>query len=146
MQPAQIAAIEQACARLVNRFAVYNDSGEFDRLAALFIEEGRYARPSAPDTFIEGREAILASFTARPGNKLTRHVISNVIIDVEDERHASGLSYIVLYTAALDNPAKLGLKANPVQLVGEFYDRFVLTADGWRFSERRGTVTLSVGG
>ncbi|HWK54940.1 MAG TPA: nuclear transport factor 2 family protein [Hyphomicrobiales bacterium] len=145
MQPAQIAAIEQACTRLVNRFAVYNDLGRFTELAQLFIADGRYARPSAPDTFIEGREAILASFTARPSDKLTRHIISNVVIDVQDEQHASGISYIVLYTAALDNPAKLGLKANPVQLVGEFYDEFVLTAEGWRFSERRGTVSLSVG-
>ncbi|MEL0250700.1 MAG: nuclear transport factor 2 family protein, partial [Novosphingobium sp.] len=25
-------------------------------------------------------------------------------------------------------------------LVGSFHDRFVLTADGWRFAERRGSL------
>jgi hypothetical protein len=32
--------------------------------------------------------------------------------------------------------------ADKPPLVGGFEDRFVLTGDGWRFAERRGTLTF----
>lgn len=87
------------------------------------------ARPTAPDDWIEGREAILASFTARPP-RTTRHFCSNVVIDVLNDSEATGESAMLLFTA--DNAAK----------VGSFHDRFVLTGKGWRFAERRGSLTF----
>jgi len=144
MTPQDIDAIEQACTRLVNRFSVYNDQGEFAKLASLFSADGAYARPTAPDDYVHGRAAIEQAFASRPRDKLTRHVISNIVIDVIDQDRARGQCYVTLYTAALDNPAKLGLKANPAQLVGEFFDEFIRTPQGWRFARRSGNVSLTV--
>ena len=87
-------------------------------------------RPTAPDAPTVGREAILAAFKARPP-RVTRHVCSNVVIDVESEDAARGVSAMLLFTGA----------AEP--LVGSFHDRFVLTADGWRFAERRGSLLFT---
>lgn len=121
-------AIEWDCARLVNRYANLNDAALWDEVAALYAEDGRMTRPSAPDTPIVGRAAILAAFAARPP-RTTRHICSNIVIDVESATTARGSSAMLLFTGG------------PAPMVGGFEDRFVLTADGWRFTERRGTTT-----
>ncbi|MDR0780726.1 MAG: nuclear transport factor 2 family protein [Pseudomonadales bacterium] len=142
MSTLNIDAIEHACQRLINRFAVYNDLGEFDKLAALFSTDGAFARPTAPEDFIVGRDNILHSFTSRPAGKLTRHLITNTVIEVQDADHASAISYVTQFSATPGNPAKFGLKANSTQLVGEYYDNFVRTPEGWRIAKRSGRVAL----
>lgn len=122
-------AIEQDCARLVARYANLNDAGQWEALADLYAPDGRMARPTAPNDWIEGRAAILAAFLSRPA-RTTRHVCSNVVIDVTGPDHAVAESAMLLFTG--DGPPK----------VGSFHDRFVRTAAGWRFAERRGTLTF----
>jgi hypothetical protein len=124
-------AIEWECAHLVARYANLNDAGDWPAVVALFAPDGRLARPTTPDDFIEGRAAILAGFEARPP-RVTRHVCSNVVIDVESDTTARGESAMVLWTAADKAP-----------IVGSFHDRFVLTDEGWRFAERLGSLTFS---
>lgn len=123
-------AIEWACARLVALYANLNDAQRWPELAALYAADGIMTRPSDPEREIRGREAILAAFTARPP-RTTRHVCSNVVIEVEDADHATGTSAMVLYTG-MAPPA-----------VGSFDDRFVRTGDGWRFAARRGTMIFA---
>lgn len=136
--------IEAACTRLIHLFAMYNDAGRFHELVALFTDDGRYARPIAPDAFIVGKTNILASFEARPKERVGRHLITNVIIDVHDAQTASGSCYVTLYSGTQGQPAeKFGLKADASQFIGEYRDSFVLTADGWKFAERKGCIVLS---
>ncbi len=123
-------AIEHDCARLIALYANLNDEARWDEVAALYAEDGVMVRPTAPDAPTVGRAAILAAFKARPP-RITRHVCSNVVIDVESEDAARGVSAMLLFTGA----------AEP--LVGSFHDRFVLTADGWRFAERRGSILFT---
>ncbi|MFN3425089.1 MAG: nuclear transport factor 2 family protein [Novosphingobium meiothermophilum] len=122
-------AAEADCARLVALYANLNDEARWDELAALYAEDGVMYRPTAPDAGIAGREAILAAFKARPPRK-TRHVCSNVVIDIESPTTARGTSAMLLFTG------------EGAPLVGSFHDRFVLTGDGWRFAERRGSLTF----
>ncbi|WP_374418085.1 nuclear transport factor 2 family protein [Novosphingobium arvoryzae] len=120
-------AIEADCARLIALYANLNDEARWEDVAELYTDDGLMTRPTAPDAPIVGRAAILAAFQARPPRK-TRHVCSNVVIDVEDHASARGISAMVLFTEG------------GVPLAGSFHDRFVLTADGWRFAERRGSL------
>lgn len=129
MTPDDRRAIEHECARLVALYANLNDEARWEEVAALYAEDGSMSRPTAPDVFIEGRAAILEGFLARPP-RTTRHVCSNVVIEVESPTEASGTSAMVLYTA------------NDKSIVGSFHDRFVLTDDGWRFARRRGSLTF----
>jgi hypothetical protein len=136
--------IEWACMRLINQFAVLNDQGQHEQLANLFIEDGRFARPTEPENFIVGREAILASFKARPANKLTRHLISNILIEVSGPDTASGFCYVTQYSCSTaTEPGKFGYQANPTQLVGEYFDEFTLSAEGWRFRQRSGRLLMA---
>ncbi|WP_240344703.1 nuclear transport factor 2 family protein [Novosphingobium sp. THN1] len=122
-------AAEHDCARLVALYANLNDEARWEEVAALYAEDGVMYRPTAPDQGVEGREAILAAFKARPP-RTTRHVCSNVVIDVESPATARGTSAMLLFTG------------EGAPLVGSFHDRFVLTAEGWRFAERRGSLTF----
>jgi len=122
-------AIEWDCARLVSLYANLNDTARWEDVAALYTEDGIMARPTSPDAPIVGRAAILAAFRGRPPRK-TRHLCSNVVIDVLSSTDACGESAMVLFTA--EGPP----------LAGSFHDRFVLTTDGWRFAERRGSLAF----
>ena len=123
-------AIEHDCARLVALYANLNDEARWDELAALYTEDGLMARPTAPDAPIHGREAILAAFRSRPA-RTTRHICSNVVIDVEGPELARGFSAMLLFTGS------------GAPLVGSFHDLFRLTHEGWRFAERRGLLTFA---
>ena len=59
-------AIEIDCERLIKLYVNLNDAQDWPAVAALYTEDARFARPSQPGVFIEGREAILESFLARP--------------------------------------------------------------------------------
>jgi hypothetical protein len=136
--------IEQACTRLINQFAIFNDQGRFIELAELFTDTAQYARPIAPDALITGRANILATFESRPKERVGRHFISNIVIDVQGPGNATGLCYALLFSGSIDKPAeKFGLQATPPQLVGEYQDEFVLTPAGWRFQVRRGRIIFS---
>ncbi len=124
-------AIEWDCARLINLYAALNDEGRWTELAALYRTDGSMTRPTAPDAPIVGRAAIAAAFAARPP-RVTRHICSNIVISVIDAASATATSAMLLFTAA-DKPP----------LVGGFDDRLSLVpGEGWRFAERRGTLTF----
>jgi hypothetical protein len=122
-------AIEWECTRLINLYANLNDEARWEEAAALYAEDGLMTRPTAPDAPIVGREALLAAFLARPP-RTSQHVVGNIVVEVESETKASANSAILLFTSKEGPP-----------LVGTYRDRFVLTDEGWRFSERRGTLT-----
>ena len=129
MTDAERLAIEHACSRLIALYANYNDEGLWDDVAALYSEDGIMARPSAPDDHIVGREAILASFKARPA-RASRHLCTNIVIDVVSPVEASGKSAVALFLP--DKAPKLGW----------FHDRFVKRDDEWLFSQRLGSLTF----
>lgn len=118
-------AIEADCERLIKRYANLGDAQDWPAVAALYTADARFARPSQPGVFVEGSEAILASFLAR-APRPQRHVVANVVVEVEDADHARAFSVIVLY------------QGDTAPLVGTFTDRLVRTPEGWRFAERVG--------
>lgn len=130
-------AIEADCERLIKRYVNLNDGHDWQGCAALYMSGARMGRPSQPGTFVEGREAILAAFTARPP-RAQRHAVSNIVVDVEDADHASAFSVIVLYQGEPAAEGELPAMSANSPLVGWYRDRLVRTAEGWRFAERIG--------
>lgn len=119
---------ERACERLVLDYAAFNDAGDWEAVAALYIEDGRMSRPTAPDDFIGGRGAILAAFRARPP-RAARHICANIRVTLTGGGEARVESQILLFTGSGQPP-----------LVGSYYDLCRDTPDGWRFAERRGSL------
>jgi len=121
--------IEHECARLVAQYANLNDAGDHDGVANLYAVDGRMTRPSAPDDWIEGREAIRAAFKSRPP-RTTRHLCTNVVVEVISATRASGECAIALFLS--DSEVR----------VGKYQDLFERTPEGWKFAERRGSMTF----
>ena len=142
MNDVEILAIEWQCTRLCNQFANYNDRNDFKAVCNLFTEDGSFWRPSIPDTEIRGRDAIYEAFLKRPP-LVIRHIVSNCVVEVISASEATGTSYLTFLAAPLSEDP-LPLAPGPVH-IGEFRDRFVLTEDGWKFSERKGMLALKTG-
>lgn len=141
MDDMQRLLIERACARLVTEYCHFVDHGEAAKIAGQFTEDGVWASPRDMRT---GREAIAKSFQKRQDNtgRMSRHVCSNLLIDVIDESNATGVVYLTLFRDDGD-PAR---RASPSQLpdvIGEYRDSFVRTAEGWRFKRREVHVSFT---
>ena len=130
-------AIEADCERLIRRYVNLNDAQDWEAVANLYTEDARFARPSKPGEFIEGRGAILESFLARPA-RAQRHVIANTVVEVEGPASARAFSVIVLYMSDAAEDGGLPAMDPKSPLVGTFTDRLVRTPEGWRFAERIG--------
>lgn len=129
-------AIEADCIRLINHYANLNDAGEWEAVAALYTEDGVMQRPSGGDP-IEGREAILAAFRARPP-RTQRHVVANTVVDVTGPAAATAFSAIILYQGDAAPAGELPAMSANSPLVGWYRDRIIRTEEGWRFAERVG--------
>jgi len=144
MEAAHIQSIEAACTKLVNLYYQYNDNRQFQDASLLFAEDGALSRPTDPENFTVGRDNILAAWESRPKARITRHIISNIIINVENEEQAKGTCYATLFMAPIDGEkARFGVKASPSQLVGEFDIDFALTDDGWKIARTTGEIIFT---
>jgi ketosteroid isomerase-like protein len=121
---------ERTIERLIIDYAALSDASDWDAVAALYIADGRMSRPIAPDDFIEGRDAILSAFKARPP-RTTRHICANIRVWVDGDA-ATAESQIMLFTAKDAAP-----------LVGSYHDRLIRISEGWRFTERRGSLDFA---
>jgi hypothetical protein len=135
-------AAEWACTRLINRYTLLNDAADWAAVAALYTPDGSMARPSAPDKPVVGREAILAAFTSRPP-RAARHVVSNIVVDVESETEARASSIIVLYQGTGETRDGLPVRDPKGPLIGTYTDRLKKTEEGWRFASRIGGLDFA---
>ncbi len=134
--------IERACERLIHRYARALDLGDLEAAADCFALAGAMARPMAPERVIHGREAIRAALLARPKALLTKHLSTNVMIDVESRDAARGLSCLTMISATpAAGSAPPHASAGPIWF-GEFRDRFVREEGEWKFLERLGSIQL----
>lgn len=128
-----------AITELVTRYAALTDAADWKAVAALYTADGRMSRPTAPDDFIEGREAIVEAFEARP-RRHARHIVANVLVTLQAPDQARATSQILLFNAAAAADGGLPIQSAAPPLVGTYEDRLTRTADGWRFVERRGSL------
>jgi ketosteroid isomerase-like protein len=136
------ALIERACTRLILESAAANDRQDFEAFAALFTKDGVLHRPAGEP--LRGPRAIAESYSSRPASRITRHLCTNILIDVDSATTARGSTYVILYSADASGASdkKFGLTSETRKLLGEFEDRFVLTDAGWRIVERRARFVM----
>lgn len=133
--------VQQACRDLIAQAARFADTHQPARFAALFAEDAVLCRPGGQP--IQGRVAIEQAYAARPADRITRHLVTNTVVAVESATAAHAHSNVLLWAgSATDAPGPQGRPAQATQLVGEFDDRFVLTAQGWRIARRDACFVL----
>ena len=133
--------IERTCSRLVLLAAEHADHHRPAEFAALFAPDAVLSRPNAEP--LRGREAIRAAYAQRPANRITRHVVTNLRVDVLSAADARATSVVLLWAGSTDDePGPRGRPAHAGQVLGEFDDRFALTPEGWRIVSRQASFLL----
>lgn len=133
MTPIETLLIQRECETLSIAYARHLDYHEYDAFADLFTEDG-HLNAGGP---IDGREKLRAIMGKRSDRLRSRHVLTNIHIDVIDADSATGIAYLSLYRHTGDE----SLAPDPVEFdapaaVGHYTDRFERTPDGWRFASR----------
>jgi hypothetical protein len=138
--------IERACERIVYEYSRALDLGDTGGAADFFAENGTLARPMTPDQRIQGRENIRASLLTRPKSLLTKHLATNVMIEVESRDTARGISCLTMIATTPGGDAKPPFNSPGPIYFGEFKDRFVRENGTWKFLERLGSIQMKFGG
>ena len=138
----ELMSAQWECEQLIRRYGHLNDAKDYEQLVELFAEDGVLMRPDGRDSPIVGRQAILNFFRSRP-HRLSRHLINNPVITVTSETAAQGISYVVLYATISAEMAKGKIPRADRRIIGCFKDKFVNTAEGWRFAERCCTLVMT---
>ncbi len=145
LSPLERLQIERACERLVYAYSRALDVGDMSSAADFFAANGSMARPMAPTQIIQGRENIRASLLTRPKTLLTKHLATNIVIDVESADAARGISYLTRIATTPGNAEPPFLSQGPIYF-GQFEDRFVRENGAWKFLERRGSIQMKFAG
>jgi len=135
--------IERACERVIVDSATLNDRREFSALAALYTTDGVVVRPSGQR--LEGREAIEAAYAAGPPDRVTRHLCTNVRVEVDGSDAARATTVVLILSGQRSDAPDVtfGVVPSEHHMVGEFADRLVRTDEGWRIAERHATMAMT---
>jgi len=130
---------EREIENLIGTYAFLVDDGDFDGLGEL-LDHCDFRLGAGPA--IRGKDAI-ARFgrdslqVFADGTPRTRHVTTNIIIEVDEEAGlAQSRSYYTVFQAVPDFPLQ------PIAC-GRYQDRFARTDGKWRFAERTVQTTLT---
>ena len=131
-----VSASQQAIRNLMFRYGELQDAGDFDGVAALFSHgvfqrgDGRSFRGAE---LAEHRRQANILHDGLPG---TKHVTTNVSIEVDEEHNAaSAESYYAVFQGSSELPLE------PI-VAGRYHDRFERADGEWRFLFRRSFVDL----
>ena len=134
IEPLQQLLAERACERLILDFVRRLDLGEPGSVAELFTQDGRWEWP-AGERLISGRPALRRYFGSRPADRLSRRVMTNVLVSVASAEAATATSYFTTYRVDGWTGGIVPAGA-PVQ-VGHYEDAFRRSDDGsWLLSRR----------
>jgi 3-phenylpropionate/cinnamic acid dioxygenase small subunit len=117
---------------LIHEYAERLDAGDLDGVAALF-EHASWGSPGRGEP-LRGAAQVRRGYDGviihEDGTPSTKHVISNVTVELDDDGTASARSYFTVLQARPDLPLQ------PI-IAGRYHDRFERDDDGrWRFAER----------
>jgi uncharacterized protein (TIGR02246 family) len=122
----------EAIRALIHRYAELIDLGDLDAVAALFTH-GTWSSPGRGKP-LRGAEQVRHAYDGvilYDGIPSTKHVISNVTIEITDDgMAATARSYFTVLQGRPDFPLQ------PV-IAGRYHDQFERTDDAWRFADRQ---------
>ncbi|KOG33233.1 nuclear transport factor 2 family protein [Streptomyces resistomycificus] len=127
---------ERACERLLIDFVHRLDLGEPGSVAELFTEDGSWQWPDG-DRLIKGREALRRYFGSRPADRLSRRLLSNILVTVTSPGTATAISYFTTYRVDGHDGGADPIPPGPPVQVGHYEDSFRKSPDGtWLLATR----------
>jgi hypothetical protein len=127
--------IERDCEALAIAYTHGVDLDQPEKVAQLFTTDGLW---QIGNQKVQGRDAIHTFFTSQQSQKdfVSRHVLSNHNVTVNNSSSASGISYVTLYhfKGELGSEAMI-LTGHPYAVV-VYQDEYVATKQGWKIKSR----------
>ena len=124
-------AIVASCIKLFIDYARHVDFGDYEKFVDLFADDATLDLGFK----VEGKDKIRHSMSKRSNELRSRHVLSNISIDVESETTAQGIAYLSLYRhIGSESLVKAPIPLKGPAAVGHYSSRFKLTAQGWRIA------------
>jgi SnoaL-like domain len=131
-QQPSVLADEAACARLCLAFVRHLDARQYEQVLGVFTADARLDRLG---TVFQGRAAIAAFLNARSMQVETRHLCTNILIDVTSSDEASGVCDVLFFQGQTGSDGSVQMAGSPA--IVQYQDQFRRTASGWRIHERR---------
>ncbi|HEX2544131.1 MAG TPA: nuclear transport factor 2 family protein [Ramlibacter sp.] len=128
---------EADCARLCVDFAHHLDARRYPQVLALFTPDGVLDRMGAVHA---GHAEIARFLDARSTEVTTRHLCTNIRVDVKSPDLATGSCYVLFFQGRHDD-GKEAVQASAPMVV-EYHDRYSRTPEGWRIRERRIVIAM----
>ncbi len=144
LDPLERLLAERECERLIVEYARRLDLGEPDGVAELFTEDAVWEMPGL--IRFEGRDELSVGIPSRlsASARTTRHVCTNIAINVVGPSEAVGCCYLINYRHDWpDGVIEQQAPSAEPKYIGEYHDRFVRTPVGWRFAHRRTVLAFS---
>lgn len=119
----------QDCAWLAIAAYSLMDQGKYEETAALFTTDAVWVRGGVPVT---GRDAILAALHKRPATELSRHLVSNVLVQEITAETARATAVFVPLRGPLRDDGTVQMPG--LSSAGDLEFEFRRESHGWRIS------------
>ena len=120
----------EAITALVMSYAERLDAGDLDGVASLFAHATW--RSAARREPLRGATAVRRAYDAvllYDGSPCTRHVLTNLVVQLDGPERATARSYFTVLQARPD------FRLQPI-ICGRYHDTFVRVGGTWRFADR----------
>lgn len=136
--------IRRECEQLFLNIAWLTDHGPQIDIPQLFTENGEFDRDG---TLLKGRAELIDLYAKRPISLLTRHLVSNLRVNILSDEHACCHAYATVYRYRSPDSSKpaLPLNCEGPEIVNEYDDQMVKTAEGWKVSRRVMRLMIQLG-
>jgi hypothetical protein len=127
---ARVPSDVEGISALIMTYAERIDAGDLDGVAALFAH-ATWRVPARTEPF-SGTAAVRRVYDAvilYDGSPCTRHVVTNLVVELGGADRAVARSYFTVFQALADFPLQ------PI-IAGRYHDAFERVAGAWRFADR----------
>jgi 3-phenylpropionate/cinnamic acid dioxygenase small subunit len=133
MDVAKKQAIQWACKQMLARYYNHVDQGEFEEAAHIFAPDIEWRWR---EWAVNGRENMLKDLKSALTAVHIRHLITNTVIKVIDDDHATSLSYVTIYTHRGERADDGSAPHDGPDYINELHDKLVRLDDGWHIAQR----------
>jgi hypothetical protein len=133
LNPVDRLIAERECERLIIDFVRRLDLGEPGSVAELFTPDGTWEWPDGRRR-VEGRDALRRYFGSRPADRLSRRMMTNILVTLTSATTAFATSYLASYR--VDGYAGGMLPPQLPVNIGHYEDTFSKTDGKWLLTRR----------
>lgn len=131
----QAKEIKAEIKQLVDDYGYYRDSYQAEGYANVFSEDGKFIFRGQ---VYQGHEALAKRIHDADKTGVSLHMMSSSHVDILDANNATGIHYAAIYSKTPEEPLQKGamISVNGPAVIGKYTDKYVLTENGWKISER----------